>query len=212
MAQPPVVPPPSFTRADVREIRRETLKKSYFAFEAADVEIPRFGGGSDQLRREFLRLGEVIILLPYDPVADRVLFVEQFRMGPWALGAAEPWIWEPVAGFIDKGETPAQAAIREAQEEAGLDLKPEDLYGLAPFYPSPGALAERMHGFIARADLSAAGGVHGLPEEHENIRAFTLSFEEALAAAESGRLQVGPGLVLMTTLALRRERLRALWR
>ena len=212
MAQPPVLPAPSCTRADVREIRRETLKKSYFAFEATEVEIPRFDGGSDQLRREILRIGEVIILLPYDPVADRVLLIEQFRMGPWALGAAEPWIWEPVAGFIDKGETPIQAAIREAQEEAGLALKPEDLHGLAPFYPSPGALAELMHGFIARADLGGAGGVHGLAEEHENIRAFTLPFDEALAAAENGRLQAGPGLALMLTLALRRERLRALWR
>ncbi len=201
----------SFSRADAREIRRETLHRGYFSVERAELEIPRFDGGRDRFARELLRLGEVAILLPYDPASDRVLLIEQFRIVPWAMEDPEPWLWEPVAGFVDAGETPAQAALREAREEAGLNLKPEDLLALPPFYPSPGVLAERMHCFLARANLGEAGGLHGLSEEQENIRAFTLPFAEALEAAESGRLRVGPGIVLLSALALRREKLRALW-
>ncbi len=223
MAQPPPDSSPhsppapdafaeSFARADAREIRREILHQGYFAFEKADVEIARFGGGRDRFQREALRIGEVIILLPYDPVADRVLLVEQFRIAPWLSEDAHPWLWEPVAGRVDPGETPAQAALREAEEEAGLKLRPEDLDPLPPCYPSPGALIEHMHGFVAHADLSGAGGTHGLPEEHENIRAFTLSFAEAMEAVDSGRMRTATGILLLLTLARRREALRALWR
>ncbi|MDD2867572.1 NUDIX domain-containing protein [Neomegalonema sp.] len=201
-----------FSRADAREIRREILHRGFFSFEKVEMEIPRFDGGRDRFPREALRVGEVIILLPYDPVSDRVLLIEQFRTAPWVLEDPHPWLWEPVAGLVDPGETPLQAALREAQEEAGLKLLAEDLDPLPPCYPSPGALVERMHGFIARADLSAAGGLHGLPEEHENIRAFTLSFAEAMEAVESGRLRTVTGILLLSTLARRRERLRALWR
>lgn len=200
-----------FSRADVREIRREILRKSYFSFEKVDLELPRFDGVRDVMAREALRVGEVCVLLPYDPATDRILLIEQFRVGPWLIGDPDPWIWEPVAGLVDAGETPAQAAIREAQEEAGLKLRPEDLTALPPFYASPGVLAERMHGFIARADLSAAGGLHGLAEEQESIRAFTLGFAEAMAALEAGRMRAGPGVTLLLTLALRREALRRLW-
>ena len=47
---------------------------------------------------------------------------------------------EPVAGVIDPGETPEDAARREAAEEARLTLG--ELLPVAEYYPSPGALAE----------------------------------------------------------------------
>ncbi|MCB2157335.1 MAG: NUDIX domain-containing protein, partial [Rhodobacteraceae bacterium] len=45
---------------------------------------------------------------------DRVLLIEQFRMGPYARGDAEPWLIEAIAGRVDPGETPEDAARREA--------------------------------------------------------------------------------------------------
>src|SRR5688500_18954154 len=33
----------------------------------------------------------------------------------------EPWRWTVVAGFVERGETAEQAAVREANEETNLD-------------------------------------------------------------------------------------------
>lgn len=37
--------------------------------------------------------------------------------------------WFTIGGGIDAGESPRQAAVRELQEETGLQLAPEDLHG-----------------------------------------------------------------------------------
>ncbi|VTR26482.1 dinucleoside polyphosphate hydrolase [Actinobacillus pleuropneumoniae] len=38
-------------------------------------------------------------------------------------------LWGLVAGAIELGESPAEAMIREAKEETGLDIKPERIIG-----------------------------------------------------------------------------------
>ena len=65
---------------------------------------------------------DAVIVLPYDPVNDRILLVKQFRTGPYVKGDANPWVLEPIAGLIDVGETPVEAGLREAKEEAHLEI------------------------------------------------------------------------------------------
>ena len=96
----------------------------FFAVEEHDVSFQKFDGTySPVVTRAVFVSSDAAIVLPYDPVTDRVLLVEQFRAGPYIRGDRYPWCLEPIAGLIDAGETPAQAALREAKEEAGLDLK-----------------------------------------------------------------------------------------
>lgn len=64
-----------------------------------------------------------MIVLPYDPIHDRVLLVEKFRAGPFARQGENPWCLEPIAELMDQGETPEEAGLREAHEEAGLTLR-----------------------------------------------------------------------------------------
>lgn len=84
-----------------------------------------------------------MIVLTYDPVHDRVLLVEQFRAGPLARQEENPWRLEPIAGLIDRGETPEEAGLREAHEEAGLTLSRLEL--VARSYPSPVISTEFFH-------------------------------------------------------------------
>src|SRR6266851_530626 len=44
--------------------------------------------------------------------------------------------WALPGGRCDEGETPVMAALRELQEELGLDLKPVDVMGLLDDYPT----------------------------------------------------------------------------
>ena len=79
---------------------------------------------------------DAVCVLPYDPQRDRVVLIEQFRVG--ALGKVDnPWLIELVAGLIDKDESPDEVARREAVEEAGLELA--DLWPVTRYFPSPGA-------------------------------------------------------------------------
>lgn len=59
------------------------------------------------------------MLLPYDPVRDEVVLVEQIRIAVYDTSDS-PWLLELVAGMIEEGESVEDVARREAVEEAGL--------------------------------------------------------------------------------------------
>lgn len=160
-------------------IRHQLLHpySAYFAVEEHDLSYRRFDGSMGPvLNRAVFISGDASIVLPYDPVRDRVMVIEQFRAGAYVRGDANPWLIEAVAGRIDGGETPEEAARREAIEEAGLALK-----ALLPgprYYPSPAAKAEYLYSFVGIADLpddkAGIGGagirVRRYPQSHHFLR------------------------------------------
>ena len=91
-----------------------TVSRSWALAAEPALRAPLFGGGqSAPLLREVFVATDAALVLPYDPLRDRVLLVEQFRMGPYGRGDPRPFLLEPVAGRIDAGETPEEAARRE---------------------------------------------------------------------------------------------------
>ena len=126
---------------------------NFFAVEEYDIAFRRYDGAlSPVAERAIFIAGDVAIVLPYDPVRDQVLLIEQFRVGAFGRGDPECWITEPVAGRIDPGESAEDAARREAAEEAGLTLT--GLIPVATGYPSPGTTTEFFNIFIGLCDLS----------------------------------------------------------
>ncbi|VDC30694.1 NUDIX domain-containing protein [Pseudogemmobacter humi] len=182
--------------------------RGFFAVEVADLRHRRFAGGmTGPIRREMFVATDAVTVLPYDPLRDRVLLVEQFRAGPLARGEARPWLIEAVAGRIDAGETPEQAARREAAEEAGIALGA--LIPVADYYPSPGAMTEYLYSYVALADLpEGTGGLHGLESEGEDIRTHVIPFDQAMRWMAEGRLANAPLILSLFWLARERERLR----
>ena len=65
--------------------------------------------------------------------------------------------------------------------------------------------------FCARVDSTAAGGVHGLPEEHENIRVVVKTLAEITALIDDGAIESGHTLIGLYWLLRHRDRLRRLW-
>ena len=176
----------------------------FFAVEEVDLSFDRFDGApSPPVTRAVFVSGDAVTVLPYDPVRDRVLLVEQFRAGPFGRGDANPWQLEAIAGRIDPGETPEACARREAMEEAGLRL--DALHRVGGYYPSPGAKTEFLYSYVALTDLpDGCAGVFGVAEEAEDIRGHLLGFDEAVALVESGEVQNAP--LILTLLWLQRER------
>ncbi|PWE34227.1 tellurium resistance protein [Maritimibacter sp. 55A14] len=193
--------------AITRAHRRPYAK--FFNVEEFDLDLPAFGGGRYRPReRAALVTADSVTVLPYDPRRDRVLLVEQFRVGPHARGDTHPWTLEPIAGRCEPDEDHATTLRREALEEAGLELA-GGLERISAFYPSPGALSEFITAYLAPADLpDGIAGVHGLAEEGEDIRTHLLSFETLMAALDRGELRTAPLVVSAHWLARNRDRLR----
>lgn len=181
----------------------------FFSVEERDLLVPGFDGGQvRQDNRAALVATDAVMVLPYDPRRDRVLVVEQFRLGPYLRNDPHPWTLEPVAGRRDAGESPEDTARREALEEAGVRLG--RLEKIAEYYPSPGCLAEYHICYLGLADLPQAGAAtHGVAAEAEDIRAHVLPFVDLLAAVDSGEVETGPLLLALHWLARNRARLRA---
>lgn len=182
----------------------------YFTVEAWTMSHRRHDGGqTPPITREVFVMGDAVIVLPWDPARDRVLVVDQFRIGPAARGEAQAWVLEPIAGRIDPGETPESTAIREAAEEAGLALDPGRLYPGPHHYPSPGAVSEYLYAFVAEADLpDGCAGIGGLASEAEDIRGHLMPRAELTAMARAGRLASGPLTLLTLWLDAEAQRLR----
>jgi nudix-type nucleoside diphosphatase (YffH/AdpP family) len=181
---------------------------SFFGHEEMRLRYRRHDGRmSAELDRSALLVGAAAVVLPYDPRRDRVLLVEQFRAPVYIAGDPAPWVWEPVAGLIDAGETAQQAARREALEEAGVTLG--RLEPVAEVYSSTGSSGEFLHLFVGLADLETlpegGGGVAG---EGEDIVARLFSFDELMAAVDARAFADMPLVTAALWLARHRDRLR----
>lgn len=194
---------------DIRVQDRREPYAHFFAVEEYDLSFRRFDGTwSAPVNRAAFVSGDAATVLPYDPVRDRVLVVEQFRTGPFARGDANPWLVEAIAGRVDPFETPQDCARREAVEEAGVTL--HDLIEVARYYPSPGAKTEFLYSYVALCDLPDTGPrLGGMADEAEDIRAHVISFDrlmDLIRAPEGGN---GPLILTAMWLAAHRDRLRA---
>jgi ADP-ribose pyrophosphatase len=194
---------------DIAAQSRSEPYARFFSVEEQDLRFRRFDGSmSDPVNRAAFVSGDAVTVLPYDPLRDRVLLIEQFRFGPHVRGDQNPWQLEVIAGRIDPGETPDEAARREAVEEAGLTLTA--LIPVANYYPSPGAYAEFLYSYLAVTDLpDGIAGVFGLEGEAEDIRGHLIRFDDLMALVASGEVGNGPTLLSALWLARERGRLRA---
>ncbi len=194
---------------DVEIIEKETAFQGYFRIDRYRLRHRLFAGGwSEAITREVFERGHVVGVLPYDPIADRVVLIEQFRIGAYAAGFS-PWLIEIVAGIIEADEEPEEVARRETLEETGCAVT--ELLPVMTYLPAPGGASESVRLFCGRVDATGAGGIHGLKEEHEDIRVIPVPFTEAMARLESGEIKNALGILALHWLALNHDRLRRHW-
>ena len=187
---------------------KRVVYKGFFSVEEHDLSYRKFNNEqSSILTRSALISSDAVIVLPYDPANDRILLIEQFRSGPYVKGDKNPWVLEPIAGLIDEGETPESAGIREAQEEAHLEIKRLEL--VARSYPSPGISTEFFHQYIGIVELlDSSDLIAGLSSENEDIRSHIFEYEQFFEMIERGKVNVGPLILLGLWLSKNRTRLR----
>lgn len=199
----------SFSQDDVQIIEKLTTYQGYCCIEKYKLRHRLFKGAWGQtLSRELIVRGKAVGVLLFDPILNKVVLIEQFRLG--ALEDVEsPWLFELVAGMIDEGETPVAVAHRETHEEAGLILT--GLLPICDYWVNPGASAEKMTLFCGRVSASNAEGVYGLVEEGEDIRVVVLSLEETFQALTAGKIKNAPAIIAIQWLQLHQDKIRQNW-
>jgi len=197
------------TPSAVEIIRRENCFQGFYRLDRLQLRHELFAGGMGrEINREVFVRHDAVCVLPYDPQRDEVVLIPPPPVRPMT-NTASPWLVELVAGLIDKDEQPEQVARREAQEEAGLDISA--LWPMTQYFPSPGGSTEFVHLYLGRCDSSAAGGLHGLEEEAEDIRVCVMAYEDALQAMRDGRICNAASIIALQWLALNRAEVRGLW-
>lgn len=201
-----------FTHTDVKILDQQVAYQGYFRIEKYQFLHRLFQGGwGNVLTREVFERGQAAGALLFDPILDKVILIEQFRVGVIKQTTESPWLLELVAGIIDGNQTPADVARRETQEEAGLSV--QDLISICQYWVSPGASTETITLFCARVDASQvqASVTHGLAEEGEDIQVHVFSTQETYSLLEKGYIKNAPTIIALQWLQLHEAEVKEIW-
>ncbi len=192
-----------------RIIDAESMSDGFLPLKRYRLQHSLFAGGMcAEIVRERVEGYQAASMLPYDPIRDEVVLVEQFRIGAMEdKGGA--WILEVVGGIIEADRSPEQVARKEAMEESGCEAL--ELVPVCEFMVSPGTTTERIHLFCGQVDSSLADGIHGVDEEGEDIRVVVLPADEAIQGIATGRINSTASIIALQWLALNRDDLRRRW-
>lgn len=192
-----------FDKARIAILEDKTLWKGWSHLRGITFDFFREGRAPHRLSWEVFERREAVGILLHNIERDTVTLVRQLRI-PAHLMGDYPYLLEVPAGFIDTGETPEQAVIREALEETGYRINAAQKAFAA--YMSPGSVTEKLHGFYAavtEADRVAEGG--GLEDEKEDLEVIEIDFAEALAMIETGKIIDAKTIMLLQWAALSRR-------
>jgi ADP-ribose pyrophosphatase len=191
---------------DVELTRMDLIYDGFNRVFRYNFRVKRYDGSwSSKMDREVFKRLDAVAVLPYDPVRDRIVLIEQFRVGAFAAG--EPYRQlEPVAGLMDSHESIEEIARRETLEECGCEVL--SLTPMLRYLVSPGCATETVHCFLGTIDSYNVGGLHGCADEGEDIRVHVLDVDDAFRELRANRHTFGLTVICLQWLQLNIDRLR----
>lgn len=195
---------------NVKILDKTLIHDGFCHIERYTMQHLKFSGEwTEPYTREFMIKPPVAAAIPYDPKLDKVVMVEQFRIG--ALGQINPpWLIEVVAGIMDQNEASLEQLIhREMREEACLAI--EALWEICDYLVTPGCSTEKVKLFCAKVDSTKAPEFCGLAEEQEDIRIHVFSSKEAFNMVASGKINNAAAIIALQWLELNLAKIRKEW-
>jgi ADP-ribose pyrophosphatase len=193
--------------ADVTLSAPELLAKGYRPYQRYQVALRGLDGEPIAQQRDVIKGGKVAAVIAVDLARDEIVLIRQFRLSAHlANGNGE--LLEIVAGRVEAGESPADAARRECTEE--IRVAPSALAELFSYLTSPGITDEEVTVFVAAVDASQVPRRVVNPAEGEHIETLRVSIDAAIAALAQGTMRSGPLIVGLQWLALNRGRVATL--
>lgn len=193
--------------AKVKKVTAEYAGK-FLTINKYEIEKDLHEGGKQDIQWLIMERGNAVGILAYDPAEDQVILVNEMRPGILAAGG-DPYTDTLPAGGIGKNETAIEAAIREMQEETGLELKNARIIH-DKAYVSAGGTSESISIVFGIVAAKEAGGIHGNEDEKENIKTTLMSSDELMEKIKSGEINDLKTMVAGYWLAENKESLKGL--
>jgi ADP-ribose pyrophosphatase len=193
---------------DVEIISEKILYQGFICAKKYALRFKRFGGGwSDLIEREVYNASRVAAILPYDPILDKLIMIEQFRAG--ALNSDSPWLLEIVAGIAEQNESTEEMIRRELKEESNLVAL--DTIKIYDYWVSPGASAEHLTLYCGRIDSADAEGIFGLEKESEDILVRVMDPDAVFELLDNNKIKNSVTIIAVQWFRLNKDKIRKQW-
>lgn len=186
-----------------RVLDKQQAYRGFFKLDRYQVDFELFRGGmSGAVMRECSATsGFVVAGLPYDPLRECFVLIEQFRIGAMVAGE-HPWQLEIVAGFMDvPGESADDCMQRELEEEIGTRARA--LHHVQTYFPSPGGSAGQTHLYFAEVDSAQVARHTGLLEEGEDILVHCVPYTAVFEQLAQGEVKNATMLLALQAFYIR---------
>ncbi|MEO7113472.1 MAG: NUDIX hydrolase [Polyangiaceae bacterium] len=144
----------------------------------------------DMIQRE--ALDAAVVIAHYRDQNRTMIYLRSCVRPPVGMRTIEPAydasMWEVVAGLVEIGEDPREAAVRELEEEIGAKIATKEMHDLGhATFPAPGVIGERHVYFHCEVDPKSlrTPGEDGSALERE-AKIVAVSITDALAWVKSG--------------------------
>ncbi|ODU04286.1 MAG: NUDIX hydrolase [Pseudonocardia sp. SCN 72-86] len=117
---------------------RPVYENEWVTVGLADISMP----SGERFEHHTVVLPAAAMMVVLDDAGEHVLMAWRHRFVP------DVWNWELPGGLLDDGETPAETAAREVEEETGY--RPRSVEHLVTFEPMIGMVRNAHHVFVAR--------------------------------------------------------------
>ena len=183
---------------------KKNIHDGFFKMNEVTLKYKKYDGNwSNEIKRELFGGAQVSAVLPYDPINKKIVLIQQFRPGTISKDK-QNYLDEIVAGIIDPGETPEDAAKRECFEETGC--KVSNLRSIQGYFPAPGSSESFYNLFLGEVIAPDKEIIRGLENENEDILVKSYSFDEVKTKMNKKQILNGLTLIALQWFFLNIER------
>ena len=176
-------------------IKKAKIYDGFFQLHEITLKHKKHNGEwSKTFKREIFGGSQVAGIIPYDPVKKEILLLSQFRTAILSSNK-NPLMTEIVAGMIDKGESPKDAAKRECLEETGCKVK--KIISINSFYPAPGSSESFYYLFLGEVESFEGERIFGQKDENEDILVKSFNIEQVRDLMKQNKILNGLTLVAL---------------
>lgn len=176
-------------------LSKKNLYNGFFEMNEVILKYKKYNGKwSQDIRRELFGGAQVAAVLPYDPIKKEIVMIQQFRPGTVSKNF-DNYLFEIVAGIIDKEEKPEQTAKRECLEETGCKIK--KLEPIQGYFPAPGSSESFYHLFLGEVEAFEGERIMGLKIENEDIRVRSFKIDQIKEKMQKGEILNGLTLIAL---------------